>query len=112
MRHLISSEYNPVSGLTTNYYSVNGGKQIVMQVVQDAEPYLDQNVREMNCRSSKGKLNQADGLGTKVASIPMGLVEQLRKEKGIDILRCSNEDLKRLLNDIDYRKLRTAPGRI
>lgn len=112
MRHLISSEYNPVSGLTTNYYSVNGGKQIVMQVVQDAEPYLDKNTREMNCISSKGKYNQADGLGTKVASIPMGLVEQLKKEGKIDILKCTREELKRLLNDIDYKKLRTAPGKI
>ena len=111
-RSLISEDYNPVTGLTTRYWSVDGGRKVTVQVLQDVEPNLSQNMRELNSYSSKSRVPVREGLGTKVASIPMGIVAQLRKEKGIDVLKCPASDLKKLLNDPDFAKLRTAPGRI
>lgn len=51
----------------------------------------------------------------KVASLPLWLIEQWRVEDGIDFLRWNAEDKARVmkrLNDRDFDRLRTAPGRI
>ncbi len=75
------------------------------------EPILVNNTRELNAKSSKSRVGIASGFGTKVASIPMGLVEKLAKE-GTNILTCSEKELKAFLNDSSYSKVRTAHGRI
>jgi hypothetical protein len=112
MRHLISSEYNSISGLTTQYFSVDGGKKIHIKVLQDVEPLLKQNRVELNQKSAKARKFRREGLGTKVASIPNGIVEQLRQERGINILTCSEKQLKQILNDSEFSGLRTSHGRI
>lgn len=109
---LISSEYNPVSGITEEYWMHPGGGKVTVRRLQDVEPMLKQNAEELNAKSSKSRVGIAAGLGVKVASIPMGLVENLKQEKGLDVMSCKESDLKRLLNDSDYAKLRTAHGRL
>lgn len=109
---LIEQDYNEVSGMTTQYWLHPGGRKVTVRRYQDAEPIINSNVAQFNGKSSKGRLNEAEGLGTKVASIPMGLIEQLEKERNINILTCTEAELKRLLNDPEFRRLRTAPGRI
>ena len=109
---LIDEEYNPVTGITTQYFLLPDGN-IRVRGVQDVDPILEHNQEIMKTKSSKAsKLNEAEGLGTKVASIPMVVVEKLRVEKGINLLTCSKADLHKILNDPDYRKFRTAYGRV
>mgnify|MGYP003141661903 FL=1 len=51
----------------------------------------------------------------KVASIPLQLLERWYHEEGINFWRQSEEDRARIskkLNDGDYNRLRTAPGKI
>lgn len=49
----------------------------------------------------------------RVASIPLHLIEQWKQEEGWDALNPAHADmLVRKLNDLDYLKLRTAPGRV
>ena len=113
-RNLISSEYNPVSGITTNYYhqyGVSGKSQIVIQRVQDAEPILNNNKALLNAQSSKSRKDYGEGIGVRVASIPMGKVEELAA-KGLNIMNCSEKDLKKFLNDPDNANVRTAYGRL
>ena len=110
MKKLLGKEYNPVTGITDIFWQREDGK-ITMQRYQDAEPMFEQNRREYNSISSKGRLSRP-GLGRKVASIPMGLVEQIRMETGIDILTCSRKERLAILNDPKYSKVRTAPGRL
>lgn len=113
MRKLISSEYDPVTGITTNHFSQNGGKQVVVQRVQDAEPFFLQNAVERNSYNAKSRDRfRKDGLGTKVASIPPAMVEKFMREKGINVLNCPVKDLHKILNDSEYSKLRTADGEI
>ncbi len=109
---LLKSDYNHVSGITTEYWLRNDGN-IQVRGVQDVDPILATNRDVLNTKSSKSsKLNEAEGLGTKVASIPTILVEKLLKEKGLNLYTCSDKELKSLLNDSDYSKLRTAHGRV
>ena len=45
-------------------------------------------------------------------SIPFGLINKWREEQGVDVLKPEgHEFLKRKLNDISYRHLRTSPGK-
>lgn len=113
MRRLIAKDYNPATELTTLYWSHGEGtkKKITVQVVRDSAPNLLQNRQDYNSISSKGKLSQ-DGLGRKVASIDFGIAEMLLKKKGLNIFTCSNKELFSLLNDPEYKALRTAPGRL
>jgi len=109
---LIAEDHNPVSGITTQYLSHSDGR-LTVRGVQDVEPVIRHNQAILNSKSSKAsKLSEGEGLGTKVASIPSILVDKLLKEKGINLLTCSTKDLHKILNDPDYRKLRTAHGRL
>lgn len=108
---LVAADYNPVSGITTEYWQHNGSTKVTVRSLQDVEPLLDQNTAELNAKSSKAGVGIAEGLGVKVASIPMGMVERFAQQ-GTDILTCSAAELKQILNDPDYKKLRTAHGRL
>lgn len=107
---LMGQDYNEVTGMTTQYLSHGNGK-ITIRCFQDVEPALIQNQRELNAQSSKSRVKAVEGIGTKVASIPVGLIDQFHKQ-GLNLLTCSDARLKRVLNDPDYRKLRTAHGRV
>lgn len=109
---LIGQDHNPISGITTQYFLRSNG-DITIRGVQDVDAILDHNKKVINTKNAKSsKLNEAEGLGTKVASIPNLVAERMLKEKGLNLYTCSDKELKALLNDPDYSKLRTAHGRV
>lgn len=110
--NLIAKDYDKLTGITTEYLSVEGGKKVTVRRWQDADPILDNNAAMLNAQSSKGRLNTREGLGVKVASIPMGFIEQYLAETGINLMTCSHAELHKVLNNSDYKKLRTAHGRV
>jgi hypothetical protein len=74
---------------------------------------LEQNEKEFN-ETIDGPFNRGGpDAWTKVASIPLWLLEKWKVEEGIDFYRWNEEDkakIIRKLNDRDYLKLRTAKG--
>jgi len=109
---LLKEEYNPVTGITRRYYLRPDGKSTV-QGLQDADPIFNANKEQLGAKSAKAtKLNEREGLGTKVASIPMGLVEQILQERGVNLITCSDAQLKAIINDVEFNKIRTAHGRV
>jgi hypothetical protein len=108
---VLKQDYNETTGITTQYILHPNGK-ITVRGLQDAEPIFNENSRRLNSVSSKSRRDYGEGLGIKVASIPMGLVEQLARERGLNILTCSDAQLKALLNDSEFNKLRTAHGKV
>lgn len=107
---LIARDYDEFTGMTTEYHSDSGKLHIVR--LQDVEPFLVQNERELNAKSSKARVGIASGVGVKVASIPPALVEKWLKEEGFNLFTASEAEIARRLNDPDYKKLRTAHGRV
>ena len=109
---LVSEEHNSVSGVTTQWFHHKDGR-ITIRGVQDVEPIIRNNTAILNSKNAKAsKLNESEGLGTKVASIPTILAEKWMREKGLNLYTCPSKDILKLLNDADYRKLRTAHGRL
>lgn len=110
---LLGSEYNEVTGITVEYWGHTNGTSLTIRTLQDIEPIMNMNKFERSCRSQKSrKFNESEGLGTRVASIPMGAIEEIRMKTGLDLITCSDEDLKKFLNDADYARFRTAYGRV
>jgi hypothetical protein len=74
---------------------------------------LDKNMAAAN-ESIDGKYNDPSGW-TKVASIPLWLIEKWKIEEGIDFNRWNEDDKARImrkLNDPEYLKLRTRKGKL
>lgn len=83
--------------------------QTTMSSTQDVDPYLKANKEERESQSSITKMG--DGL-QKIASIPLTVVEQWRKELGSDPLSLDNRGwLMRRLQNPEFSKLRTRNGR-
>jgi hypothetical protein len=84
---------------------------IVVNRVQDVEPLLELNKKELNGDSMYGPQNNS-GM-RKVASIPLVVIEKWKRELGVDVF---NKDhmpkVKQLLNDPEYRWLRTHESNI
>lgn len=84
---------------------------IVVNRVQDVEPLLELNKKELNGDSMYGP--QANSGMRKVASIPLVVIEKWKRELGVDVF---NKDhmpkVKQLLNDPEYRWLRTHESNI
>lgn len=110
MRKLIRSEV-AWNGITTNWYWDTASKKLIVQRLQDIEPQLDQNQAHYNSYGDHKASRYKGGAQHLVARIPPGLVEQWIKE-GFDIFTASDAELRRKLNDPQYRKLRTMPGRL
>ena len=84
----------------------------VIHSVQDVEPLLDLNKKEATGDSMYGTGRGPMGM-RKVASIPLVIIEKWKAELGVDAM---NKDhmpkVKQLLNDPEYRFLRTGGGTI
>ncbi|MBL4753779.1 MAG: hypothetical protein JKY52_09340 [Flavobacteriales bacterium] len=93
--------------VSTLHYDEMSDTTTIKQI-QDVDPYLEANKAERDSQTSLSKMG--DGL-QKIASIPLVLIDQWRKEIGSDPLHLSNRGwLMRRLNDPAYSKLRTRTG--
>jgi hypothetical protein len=112
-------DFEPDSGVATYHAYDHEAKTTRIEVVQDAAPFLRVNQARMNVdTATSGGLNGisrkqiADGWWH-VACIPVGVQMKWLDDYGVDVL---NKDhfpaVKRLLNDPDWRYLRTNPGRV
>jgi len=111
VRKLIRREVSPFTGIETRYLWDDADKKLVVQRIQDIEPQLDVNRDEYNSYGDHKASRYKDTPLHKVATIPPGLVEQWMKE-GFNVYTATDQELRRRLNDPQYRKLRTMPGRL
>ena len=84
----------------------------VIHSVQDVEPLLDLNKKEINGDSMD--CTEGGPLGMrKVASIPLIIIEKWKTEIGIEVMNKDHRPkVKQLLNDQEYAYLRTHNSRI
>ena len=111
MRTPISSEYDPVTGFGTDYVFDNTTGKVHVTRWQEVSATFDANKAEYNSSSDWNKF--AGDEMHKMASIPLAVYEQWRQE-GFDMLSSETDDkeLRRRLNDRDFSKFRTKPGRM
>jgi len=79
---------------------------VILHSTQDVQPLLELNKKELNNDSMYGGV-ATSGM-RKVASIPLIVIEKWKRELGIDIMDKNDmPKIKKLLNDPEYRWLRT-----
>src|SRR3990167_3870057 len=104
-------DHDPFTGITEYYHDLPDGKCMV-ETVQDVEERLDRNKALAN-HGDRGYGTDRDKWLRRVGSIPNVVILAWLKE-GIDIFSTDPAmklKVRRLLNDPDWRWLRTAPGR-
>jgi hypothetical protein len=85
--------------------------KVILQNVQDVEPLLELNKKEALGDSMYGQ--QSNSGMRKVASIPLIIIEKWKRELGVDIYNKNDwPKIKQLLNDPEYRFLRTHESKI
>lgn len=104
---LISSQYDQATGMTEEHWFDEDTNRLTIRRLQDVEETLNVNQRQFNDATEK----HGDGIEL-VARIPMVLVEKLQRDKGLNWFKSTDAERRRLLNDPDYKKLRTRPGRL
>lgn len=68
---------------------------------------------EHNKQEYLSRKQNREGLGEKVASIPLSVVLLWKERYGVDLFDRNHQPaVTRLLNDPEWRHLRTAPGRL
>lgn len=95
-----------LSGITELWHYDHASGVITHEFQQDVTPIIAANKEEFKEYDERARWK--DGLGSKVATIPLSIWADLR-EKGIDR---SKRDMHRWLNDPDNRVFRTRPGRV
>ena len=104
---LISSEYDQATGMTEEHWFDENTNRLTIRRLQDVEETLNINQRQFNDASQR----HGDGI-EQVARIPLVLIEKLQREKGLNWFRSTDKERRALLNDPDFKKLRTRPGRL
>ena len=109
---LIGKDYDYYTGITEEFYyednALTGRGKIHIKRYQDVETNLDNNVKLFNDAPKQyGNNGMHD-----VAEIPFVFIEQWKHEGRIDWFASTHNERKKILNDPDFRKLRTRPGRI
>ena len=100
---------SPIKRKTT--YDTDGDK-LVLHSVQDVSPLIELNKKEFNKDYIHGGVETQGGM-RKVASIPLIIIEKWKTEHGVDIMNKDHWDkVKKLLNDPEYRFLRTHESNI
>lgn len=82
---------------------------MVERLEQDAEPFLEHNKKLQTHNDGYSPSREV----RHVASVPMGVVLMWQQKHGIDVFNPNHADaVKRLLNDPEYRWLRTSEGKL
>jgi hypothetical protein len=101
-------EADRLTGIAEYHHYDSGTDRTVIETVQDLAPILERN-KELQKADDRGWSPSRDL--RRAATIPDIMVLKWRNEYGIDVF---NRDhwpaVKRLLNDPEWRYLRTAPG--
>ena len=103
-------DYDPWTGIYTYHHYDDETKMTYIEETQDAEPWLELNKRRQNDKDySKKGIKES---WWHVATIPTGVQYQWLRE-GINIYDKDHwPAVRRKLNDINWRHLRTTSGKI
>lgn len=100
-------DYDHETNQTEFFHYDEGTGDFAIETIQNVEPIIENNKRQYN--DGDGYTPSRDM--RKVASIPLIVLEMWKNEKGINWMDKNDwPKIKQLLNDPDWRYLRTAPG--
>lgn len=101
-------DHDPLTGDCEFFHFDEMTGDFAIETVGDVEPVIEANKRLLT-DGSTGYSPSRDM--KRIASVPMNIYLKWKQELGVDMLNKDHEKkVKQLLNDPDWRYLRTAPG--
>lgn len=94
--------------VSTALHARNG--QLVVKRTQDVEPFLDMNKR-MQAEGAGGWRRTAKATRRQIAEIPNIVIEMWLKQ-GFNMFQVSERELRKKLDEPEWRYLKTIPGRV
>jgi hypothetical protein len=112
-------DYDPLTRTSTFHHYDDLTKETVIEEIQDVEHFLESNRRTQthDVGGAKG-LNEYSRKGIAkgwwhVATIPNTVILKWKRDYGVDVFdKNHTQGIKRLLNDPEWRYLRTGTGRV
>ena len=110
---LVDSEYSPDTGITTEYWAweENGLGKLTIRRLQDTNEILKSNKEEFNSHADKATFSDVKNGLFKAAEIPFVVLEQWMSE-GFNWYEATPSERRAKLNDSNFKKLRTRPGKL
>ncbi len=100
-------DHDPATNATEFFHYDESTGDFAIETVSDVGPILEANKRQWNDGDGYTPSREM----RKIASIPLVILEKWKNELGIDWNNKNHAPaIRRLLNDPDWRYLRTAPG--
>lgn len=103
---LIAKDYDPVTGITEEFWHDELNKKITIRRLQDVEDQLSANVQSFN--NSERAYGQSPM--HHVARIPLALLEKWLREEGFDWFNSTDAERRKRIND--NPKLKVRQGRL
>ena len=107
----IASEYDQFTGITEETWYDEQTHMLTLKRFQDVDHILAMNKVQYNEHPDKATFNDVKNGFFKSAEIPLMVIEQWKQE-GFDWYKSTAAEKRAKLNDGDYKKLRTRPGRL
>lgn len=103
-------DYDPMTGVASyHHYDFQSGNTVI-EYVQDVDPYLENNKAQQLQDNAK---QQIKNNWWHVASIPVGVQYKWMTDHGVNVWdKNHKKGVFKLLNDPDYKYLRTTTGNI
>lgn len=103
-------DYDPLTGVATYHHYDHTNDTTIIESVQDAAPFIENNKQNQLLDNDK---QQIKNNWWHVASIPIGVQYKWMTEHGVNVWDKSHRKaVFKLLNDPDYRYLKTTSGKI
>lgn len=102
-------DYDPLTKTTTIFHGSPDGEEFTIETLQDATDIVDVNQTLYNDFDERARWGEHM---QRVASIPATMYFELMKQGIIEQGDPKSKKLLKWLQDNDYKKLRTRPGRL
>jgi hypothetical protein len=105
----VKSDYDQVTGITTEYWFNDITNELTIRKLQDVEQHIEQNKQMFN---SHNRASYADSNGNHlVARIPLVMVENWRNN-GFDWFNSTDNERRAWLDKPENEFLKVRPGRL
>ncbi len=100
-------DYDPFTGITTTFEYIDAEDKTVLKYSQDCEPILEANVVALGDLGAHKRA--AKNEWAHYARIPLTLIEQWKREKGVDFYNKDHgKAVMKLINDSEYSKVKVT----